>query len=71
MKLELAHTLDSVAEIHAAIAAYCRDHEVADAAVFAVQLAVEELFTNLTQQADRTKKASLPQFDSPASASRP
>jgi serine/threonine-protein kinase RsbW len=49
LKLELARSLAAVVEIHDAIAAYCADHGVGEAAVFAVQLAVEELFTNLVR----------------------
>lgn len=49
MELRLARSFDSIAEIHAAIAGFCVRHAIDESAVFAVQLAVEEVFTNLVK----------------------
>ncbi len=49
MKLRLARTIESVAELHDGIGDFCARHEIAESTAFAVQLAVEELFTNLVR----------------------
>jgi len=49
MELQLARTFDSIAEIHSTIDGFCRKRSISASSVFAVQLAVEEFFTNLVK----------------------
>jgi serine/threonine-protein kinase RsbW len=47
VELRLAREFDAIAGLHAAVAAFCKREALGDACVFALQLTVEELFTNL------------------------
>jgi len=49
VELRLARTFDAIAQLHAAIAAFCAREAVAPDDEFAGQLAAEELFTNLVK----------------------
>jgi len=49
LELRLPRTFDSIAEIHTAIDGFCAQQAVAESVVFAVQLTVEEVFTNLVK----------------------
>ena len=49
VKLKLDRKLDAVADLHAAITDFCMREALDDRILFAVQLAAEELFTNLVK----------------------